>query len=56
MALTPLEKTLLDALREAKEHLDYCNYGDKWENECAKEAKLDQKIDTAISLAEAFEE
>lgn len=55
MALTKLEKELLEMLREAHQHLEYCNYGDKWENECAKEAKLDQRIQAAIDAAEKEE-
>lgn len=53
--LTPLEKKLLEALKEAKEHLEYCNYGDKWEHECAYEAKLPEKLNEAIDAAEARE-
>ena len=53
--LTPLETQLLEMLREAHEHLNYCNYGDKWENECAKEAKLDQRIQAAIDAADKQE-
>ena len=54
--LTDLEKTLLEALREAQGHLEYCGYGDKWERECAKEAKLEQKIQAAIDAADKQEE
>lgn len=53
--LTPLETQLLEALREAHEHLNYCNYGDKWEHECAVEAKLDKRIQEAIDAADAQE-
>jgi glutamine synthetase type III len=53
--LTPLEQQLLEALREAQEHLEYCGYGDKWERECAKEAGLEKKIKAAIDAADALE-
>ena len=43
---------LLIALKAAKEHLDYCGYGDSWERECAEESKLEEMIDTAIAKAE----
>ena len=39
---------LIDALRAAKEHLDYTGYGDKWERECAQVNKLEEKIDEAL--------
>ena len=55
MALTELETTLLEALREAKEHLEYCGYGDKWERECAKEAGLEKKLEAAIDAADVKE-
>lgn len=53
--LTDLEKLLLEALKEARDHLEYCGYGDKWERECAQEAKLSQKIDAAVVAAEGDE-
>lgn len=53
--LTELETTLVEALRAASEHLDYCGYGDKWERECAKEAKLEKKISDALDAADARE-
>ena len=53
MALTPIEKMLLEALHDAQDHLDYCNYGDNWERECAREAKLPEKIEAAIAAAQA---
>ena len=55
MALTKLEKELLEALRAASEHLDYCGYGDKWERECAKAAGLEKQINAAIEAAEKEE-
>lgn len=44
---TILEKQLFDALTAASEHLDYSNYGDKWERECAREQKLPEQISNA---------
>mgnify|MGYP006935331198 CR=1 FL=1 len=35
---TEIEK-LKRLLKEAYEHLNYCNYGDAWENECATELR-----------------
>lgn len=49
--LTDLEKILLEALIKAKEHLEYCGYGDKWERECAEAANLPVVIDIAIATA-----
>lgn len=46
-----ITKQLLDALEAAKEHLEYCGYGDKWERECAKESGLEKQIDDAIAAA-----
>jgi len=46
---------LLLALKAAKDHLEYCGYGDSWEKECAREQKLEEKIDAAISKAEGVE-
>lgn len=42
---------LLKALQDAQAHLEYCNYGDNWERECAKEQKLSEKIEAAIEKA-----
>src|SRR5262249_21154797 len=50
-SLTPLERQLLKALKAAKDHLDYCGYGDNWERQCAQAAKLEQTIDAAIEAA-----
>jgi hypothetical protein len=46
---------LLSALKSAKEHLEYCGYGDKWEREYAEANKLEEKIDEAIAKAEGRE-
>lgn len=50
--MTDLEKELLAVLKEAQEHLDYCNYGDSWERECAMSDKLPQKMEEVIRKAE----
>lgn len=42
---------LLAALKAASEHLDYTGYGDSWERECAREEKLEERINAAISKA-----
>ncbi len=47
---TTLETKLLGALRAAKEHLDYCGYGDDWER--AARPELEQLIDAAVDAAE----
>lgn len=44
------KKILYETLVKAKEHLEYCGYGDSWERECAD--GLDKEIDAAI---EAYE-
>jgi len=45
--LKSLIKLLGETLILAKEHLEYCGYGDSWERGCAKEAYLEDKIDNA---------
>lgn len=50
MKLTKLEKQLLNALEAAKDHLEYCGYGDSWERECAGN-ELPNKIEAAIEAA-----
>ena len=42
---------LLDALRAASEHLDYCGYGDSWERECAVDSGLIKQIEDALRTA-----
>ena len=42
---------LLEALKAASDHLDYCGYGDSWERECAVEAGLKKQIAAAIEKA-----
>lgn len=39
---------LVHALSEARDHLDYCGYGDKWERECAKESGLQELIEDTL--------
>ena len=46
---------LLNALKAASEHLDYCGYGDTRERECAFENGLDKQIKDAIYVAELLE-
>ena len=43
---------LLDALKDARDHLDYCGYGDSVERECAVAEKLEERIEAAIAKAE----
>lgn len=45
-----ISKVLFEALFEAKDHLEYCNYGDAWERECAIDDGLREKIESAIDL------
>ncbi len=45
-------KELLDLLKEAKNHLEYCNYGDKWERECAFESGLAKRLILVIDKYE----
>lgn len=42
---------LLDALVAAKEHLDWAGWGDSYERECARDAKLPERINDAIAKA-----
>lgn len=45
---------LREALEAASEHLDYCGYGDSWENECAEASGLPEKIASALSRPDDF--
>lgn len=54
MAHDKLIKTLGDALLAAKEHLDYCGYGDPYERECAVHDKLPEQVDLAAGQYERF--
>lgn len=49
-----LIRTLHAALEAASEHLDYCGYGDSWERECAREAKLPEQIEAALAEAAQY--
>ena len=42
---------LAEALIAAKEHLEYCGYGDQWEREKAKVQGLAEKIDKSLKKA-----
>lgn len=55
MSLSILETKLLEALEAARDHLEYCGYGDSWERECAEESKLAEQISAAISAAKEFD-
>ena len=48
-----LIQQLVEALKDAESHLDYCGYGDRWERECAESSKLSGKIAEALNAAEA---
>jgi hypothetical protein len=45
---TELLRVITQALIDAQEHLDYCHYGDPWEQECAEAQGLSQKIADAV--------
>lgn len=47
-----LAEELRDALNAAQQHLDYIGYGDDYERECAREAKLEEQINAALQRAE----
>jgi len=42
---------LRKALMEAREHLEFCGYGDRFERECARESKLEDKIAHALEVS-----
>lgn len=44
---------LASSLKLARDHLDYCGYGYSWERECAREKKLEEKINEALAAHEA---
>ena len=48
--LTELEN-LVYALREARDHLNYCGYGDSWERECAMDTSNGPNLPTQIEEA-----
>lgn len=43
---------LLAVCKLALEHLEYCNYGDRWEKECAVASGLPGKLYNAIEHTE----
>ena len=43
---------LLKALHKAREHLEFCGYGDRYERDCAYGEGLPKLIDEAIDKAE----
>ena len=43
-------RKLYEALIAARDHLDYCGYGDSWERECSE--GLPQQIEEALIEAE----
>ena len=49
-ALKAQVNELREALQLASDHLDYCGYGDSYERECARESKLEEKIEQALSV------
>lgn len=46
-----LAKELRDALQAAQEHLNYVGYGDVWERDCARQSKLEERINAALERA-----
>jgi hypothetical protein len=45
---------LLNALKAARDHLEYCGYGDSWERECAQASGLENQIKKAVEAGEKF--
>lgn len=43
---------LLTTLKDAQAHLEYCSYGDNWERECARDAKLPERIAKAVEIGD----
>ncbi len=52
MSETETIKALVKALEAARDHLDYCGYGDSWERQCAED--LPDEIETALNLGYVF--
>lgn len=51
-----LVSQLFEALEAAESHLDYCGYGDAWERECAKQEKLQEKVEAALAAVRPYVE
>ena len=50
--MTPEEiQQVVDALKAASDHLEYCGYGDNWERECAVDDNLPEQIAAALKVA-----
>lgn len=49
--LTKIITSLYKALDAARDHLDYCGYGDSYEHECAMEQGLPDQINEALTSA-----
>lgn len=45
-------RELRKILIEAANHLEYCGYGDSWEQSCAREAKLPSRIEDVLEHAD----
>lgn len=45
---------LYTALNSAKDHLEYCGYGDSWERECAE--GLEDQIIQALCISDEFKD
>ena len=52
--LTGITRQLADALQAASDHLDYCGYGDPWEQECAEAMGLETQIKQALLAAQGL--
>lgn len=50
--LVPVHRKVVQALKDAEEHLKYCGWGDNWERECATDAGLPVKISTALTASQ----
>jgi hypothetical protein len=49
--------TIMYALEQAKQFLDWIGYGDSYEKDCAKTEKLEETLERAIEIGnEALEE
>lgn len=48
-------RVLRDVLEDARDHLEYCGYGDSWERKCAIEYKLEERIKHALEISKKYE-